>query len=226
MENKNINNTKEKNKDITIAYVRISQKEENIDNQKKAIAEFLHKDINEIKFFEDIKSGSVKAEEREGFSNMLKYIEANKPDIIYVYEISRLGRSMLETLNIIMQLENKGVIVYPISPKEKWLATVDKSIRNLIMAIFSWVAERERELLIERTKNALEHKKMELEVNGYFISSKTGKKIYKLGRPKRNIDWKSVENYREKGLSYADIARLLEIPYPTLMSQKRLKRNN
>ncbi|MGC8618844.1 MAG: recombinase family protein [Thermoplasmata archaeon] len=73
------------------------------------------------------------------------------------------------------------------------------------MAIFSWVAEREREMLIERTKNGLERAKKE------------GKK---LGRPAREINWKEVEKYREKGISYSAISRILDIPYPTLIRRK------
>ena len=155
-------------------------------------------------FFEDIISGSTKAEERKGFREMLEYIEKMKPEKLYVYEISRLGRSMIETISIIQKLE-KTVFIIPVSEKERWLATTDRSVRNLIMAIFSWVAEREREMLIERTRNGIER------------ARKEGKK---LGRPAREIDWKKVNEYRNKGISYSAISRILDVPYPTLIRKK------
>jgi len=184
-----------------IAYLRVSKKEENIENQREAIKKFANE---ELIFFEDVISGSTKAEERKGFKEMLEYIEKMKPEKLYVYEISRLGRSMVETISVIQKLE-KSIIVIPVSEKERWLTTTDRSVRNLIMAIFSWVAERERELLIERTRNGIERAKKE------------GKK---LGRPSKQIDWKKVKEYRDKGISYSAISRILDVPYSTLIRKK------
>ena len=187
-----------------IAYLRVSKKEENIENQREAIKKFANEDLI---FFEDIISGSTRAEERKGFKEMMEYIEKMRPEKLYVYEISRLGRSMIETISIIQKLE-KTVFIIPVSEKERWLATTDRSVRNLIMAIFSWVAERERELLIERTRNGIER------------ARKEGKK---LGRPAREIDWKKVNEYRSKGISYSAISRILDVPYSTLIRKKREK---
>ena len=186
-----------------IAYLRVSKKEENIENQREAIKKFANEDLI---FFEDIISGSIKAMERKGFREMLEYIEKMRPERLYIYEISRLGRSMTETISIFQLLETKyNVIIIPVSEKERWLNTTDRSVRNLIMAIFSWVAEREREMLIERTKNGIERAKKE------------GKK---LGRPSKEIDWKKVNEYRNKGISYSAISRILDIPYSTLIRKK------
>lgn len=187
-----------------IAYLRISKKEENLENQRNAIKNFAGEDLL---FFEDTISGSIPAMQRKAFKDLFEYAEKMHPEKIFVYEISRLGRSMIETISIIQELEKRGVYVIPVSERERWLATTDKSVRNLIMAIFSWVAEREREMLIERTKNGLERAK---------------KEGIKLGRPAKEIDWKDVEKYREKGISYSAISRILDIPYPTLIRKKRL----
>jgi len=186
-----------------VAYLRISKKEENVENQREAILKFAKEDLV---FFQDTISGSVRASERVGFNEMIEYIEKMKPERLYVYEISRLGRSMIETITLIQELE-KRLLVIPVSEKERWLATTDRSVRNLIMAIFSWIAEREREMLIERTKNGLERAKKE------------GKR---LGRPAKDIEWKKVKEYREKGVSYSAISRILDIPYPTLIRRKNL----
>ncbi len=184
------------------AYLRISKKEENLENQRNAIKNFASEDLI---FFEDTVSGSIPALQRKAFKELFEYAEKMHPEKVYVYEISRLGRSMIETFSVIQELEKRGIMVIPVSEKERWLATTDRSVRNLIMAIFSWVAEREREMLIERTRNGLERAKKE------------GKK---LGRPPKEINWKEVDKYREKGVSYSAISRILDIPYPTLIRNK------
>jgi DNA invertase Pin-like site-specific DNA recombinase len=51
-------------------------------------------------------------------------------------------------------------------------------------------------------------------------AKKEGKK---LGRPAREINWKEVEKYREKGVSYSAISRILDIPYSTLIRKKAKK---
>ena len=63
-----------------------------------------------------------------------------------------------------------------------------------------------RDRLIERTRIGIER------------ARKEGKK---LGRPAREIDWKKVNEYRNKGISYSAISRILDVPYPTLIRKKR-----
>jgi DNA invertase Pin-like site-specific DNA recombinase len=133
---------------------------------------------------------------------MINYIEQNHPSKLFVYEISRLDRSMVEIITVFQELKTRyNITVLSVSEKERWLNTTDVSIRNLILAIFSWVAERERELLLERTKVGIARARAE------------GKKFC---RPKREINWKEVNNYLQKGVCLADIARILDIPYSTL----------
>jgi hypothetical protein len=78
----------------------------------------------------------------------------------------------------------------------------DRSIRTLILAIFTWVVELERESVSERTKEGLAKARNE------------GKQI---GHPFREINWKTVDECREKGISWSTISRILDIPYSTLI---------
>jgi len=98
-------------------------------------------------------SGTIPAPDWPGFCTLLEYVRSHEITTLYVFEISRIGRSFLETLDVVRGLEEEcGVIVWSLSPKETWTQTTDRSIRNLMLAIFRWVAERERENLSERTK--------------------------------------------------------------------------
>ena len=203
---------------MNVGYVRISRKDENLENQKEAIKKFAK---GGFKFFEDTISGAVDPRERPEFQKMLAYIAKNKPERVYMYEVSRLGRNMLETIQTFNWLENEhGVMIISVSPHESFLQIADKSLRNLILSIFSWVAENERNILIERTRNAIEIRKESLRTTGQFVS-KSGRVVKKLGRPERVIDWDKCKEYRDKGVSWADISRIIEINYVVLLRKKK-----
>jgi len=74
-----------------------------------------------------------------------------------------------------------------------------------MLAIFSWIAEWERENLSEPTKAGLAQARDE------------GKHI---GRPFREINWRKVDEYRAKGLSWSAVSRVMDIPYNTLLVGK------
>jgi putative DNA-invertase from lambdoid prophage Rac len=67
------------------------------------------------------------------------------------------------------------------------------------------VAERERENLSERMKA------------GVARARKEGKHI---GRPFREINWRKVDEYRAKGVSWSAVSRVTDIPYNTLLAAK------
>ena len=97
-------------------------------------------------------SGAKLFKERPGASQLLKEINQLKPDCIISWSLDRLGRTMLDTLNIIMEFENKGIKIITI--KEEWLQTLDNNIRKLIISILSWIAEFERRRIKERQEEA------------------------------------------------------------------------
>lgn len=77
-------------------------------------------------------------------------------DAIIVAELSRPGRSMLECIEILALATRQGIRVY--SVKGSW--QLDDSIQNKIIALaFTMAAEIERDLISQRTKEALRFKK-------------------------------------------------------------------
>jgi len=189
------------------AYVRVSIEEEKPKNQIMAIERWAKAHKYEIvKVFQEVQSGGVPPWQRPKFQELLEHVKKD-PKPVLVYELSRLGRTFYETFRAIKELEDLGAPVITVSEKERFLQSLDPSIRELIIALFSWVAERERELLRQRTKEGMLRAKAE------------GKHI---GRPRIPIDMKKVKEYRERGLSYRDISRLLGVNYYTLL--RRVKR--
>ncbi len=189
------------------AYVRVSLTEEHPENQRIAIEQWarLH-GYRVVGWFEDIGvSGAVAPWNRPGFGKLLEAVE-REPKPILIYELSRLGRSFYETLRAVQELEEKGAPVIPVSPRESFLQSLDPQVRKLVIAVLAWAAERERELLRQRTIEGMKRARLQ------------GKHI---GRPRKEIDWHKFEEYRRKGLSLRDIARLLGVSYSTLL--RRLK---
>ena len=192
-----------------IGYARTSKKDENIENQ---LSKLIENGIEKKKiFYDEAVSGIVPAEHREGFGKLLEYVSKNEVSEIHVFELSRIGRNFIETLQTVKNLEERNIMIMSISPKESWLSVTDKSIRNLIMSIFSWVAERERENLVERTKAGIER------------ARKEGKQI---GRPVREINWKEFDRWHKKSIPIKSIAKIMEIPYPTLYTKVSERKNN
>ena len=93
-----------------------------------------------------------------------------------------------------------------LSAREPWLDTAGPA-RSLLLSIFAWVAEQERERMIERTIAGMERAK------------RAGKVI---GRPKKAISLSSVRALRAQGLSVRAVARRLKVPASTL--HRALKR--
>ncbi len=156
---------------------------------------------------------TIAASERPHFKELLNYVKTHNSTTIYVYELSRLGRDLMDTLLEIRNLEETyRCKVITVTPKESLLNASETAFRTFMMNIFSWLAERELEMLKERTRNALAAKKKMLKEQGYFISKK-GRKITHLGRPAREIDWKKVDEYVSKGISKSNIAKLMDFNY-------------
>ena len=186
---------------IKIGYVRVSREDQNAENQIQLL---LKEGLDRDSIFVDYVSGISAMEDRDGYTGMREFIKSindGEAITLYVFEISRLGRSFLETLNTVRNFETSGIRVWSLSPAESWSRIEDKKLRDLMLSIFSWVADRERENLIERTKLGLARAKAE------------GKS---LGRPQRVIPWKRVRELQDKKISLAAISRILDIPYTTL----------
>ena len=148
----------------TTAYLRISTVDQDIEKNKSDILKLANeKRLGYVEFIEEQISGKVSWRNRKIFAIIN---EAKKDDVIIVSELSRLGRSMLEIMEILSIATQKQLKIY--SVKGDW--HLDGSIQSKVMAmVFSMATEIERDLISSRTKEALRFKKE----NGI-----------KLGRPK------------------------------------------
>jgi DNA invertase Pin-like site-specific DNA recombinase len=138
----------------TIGYLRVSTIDQDLEKNKADIL-FLanNKDLGKVVFVEEKVSGKVSWRKRK-IASVLE--DLNKDDTIVVSELSRLGRSMLECMEILSIATHKGINIYAI--KGEW--QLGSSIQSKIIAMaFSMAAEIERDLISKRTKEALKARK-------------------------------------------------------------------
>lgn len=187
---------------MIIGYARTSLASENIENQLSVL---MQKGVSQENIFMDVGvSGSISPFTRPGFQRLFDTVKNSQVDYLYVYELSRLSRDLTDTLNILRDLDRLGVCVESLSPNESWL-NCDPSIKQLIVSVLGWCAQRERENLIERTKV------------GMLRARAEGKHI---GRPYKKIDWKYVYFLHSEGMNFKEISEKIDIPYSTLMRRK------
>lgn len=127
-----------------VQYIRVSTVDQNLDLQKDELQK-----IGCEKIFEDKISGSFSKSERPGLSAAIEY--ARKGDSIVVWRLDRLGRSIGDLINIINELNHKGVGFKTISGDIDTTTSGGK----LIFHIFAALAEFEKELIKERTMAGL-----------------------------------------------------------------------
>ena len=137
-----------------VAYLRVSTMEQDIEKNK---AEILHlandKSLGKVEFVEEKISGRIHWKQRK-IGDVVESLQNG--DTILLNEFSRLGRSMLECMEIISIATQKGINIYTV--KGNW--QLDGSIQSKVMAmVFSMASEIERDLISKRTKEALQTKK-------------------------------------------------------------------
>ena len=137
-----------------VGYLRVSTNDQELEKNKSDILHLAnHLNLGQVNFVEEIVSGKVSWKKRKIAEIIEQFI---KGDTLIVSELSRLGRSMLECMEILSVAVEKGVRVYAV--KGNW--SLDSSIQSKIVAMaFSMASEIERDLISQRTKEALRYKK-------------------------------------------------------------------
>lgn len=138
----------------TIAYLRVSTNDQDTEKFKLDILKLAHeRDLGKVEFVEEKSSGKIHWKERKIFEiiNGLK-----KGNHLIVPELSRLGRSMLEIMEILSIATQKEINVYIVKGDRK----LDDSIESKVLSMaFSLAAEIERDFISSRTKEALKARK-------------------------------------------------------------------
>ena len=191
---------------MTYGYIRVSSDKQTVENQRFEINNFCEKNGLHIDgWIEETISGTKNYNKRE-LGKLLKRVQ--KDDLIVCAELSRLGRNLfmiMEILNLCMTKECK---VWTIKDNYR----LGEDIQSKVLAFaFGLSAEIERNLISQRTKEALARKKAEGVVLGRPKGHKNAPEKYKLSG-KESL----IRELLKAGVSKRKIAKICKVDRNTL----------
>jgi len=191
---------------MVYGYIRVSSDKQTIENQRFEIIQFCETQNLEINgWIEETISGTMNYNKRL-LGKLLQRV--NKDDIIVCSELSRLGRSLymiMEILNICMSKECR---VWTIKDGFR----LGDDIQSKVLAFaFGLSAEIERNLISQRTREAMARLKAEGKQIGRQQGTKIKHRAHKLYKNDRQI-----RRWLNDGLTYSEIARRVNVNRKTV----------
>jgi DNA invertase Pin-like site-specific DNA recombinase len=136
-------------------YLRVSTDEQTLENQRAPLAQLCAQRGLEPVWYEEMGSA---AKRRPVFDKLMADAHAGRFAAVCVVALDRLGRSLVGVVHTVTALDKAGVEV--IAVRDSWLQ-MQGPFRSLLLSIFAWVAQYERETLISRTKAGLDRARRE-----------------------------------------------------------------
>lgn len=177
----------------TVAYYRVSTKEQSIENQRQELGKLYRIDRE---FMDNGVSGTIKAADRSGFLAMLNYIREG--DILVTVDIDRLGRDAIDVQQTITQLKGMGVNIII----TRLGVDLSSDAGELLITIMSKVAEMERKKMLERQRAGIARAKAEGKYKGSKKSADPA--VVRKTRETMTI----AETAEHLGISVATVKRL------------------
>ncbi len=184
---------------MNYGYIRVSSDRQTVENQRFEILNFAEKNRIRIDgWIEETVSGTKNYDKRQ-LGQLLKKVQEN--DLIICSELSRLGRNLFMIMEILNQCMSKECRVWTIKDGYR----LGDDIQSKVLAFaFGLSAEIERNLISQRTKEALARKKAEGVVLGRPKGSKSS-------HVKLSGKEEVIKDLRQQGVSICEIARIYKV---------------
>lgn len=223
-----------------IGYVRVSTEDQaregiSLDNQENKIRAYA--DLNGFELVDVIKDEGLsgKTMDRLGMNRINAMIDAVEIEAVIVYKLDRLSRKTIDILNTLDAWEKNNIAFHSITDRIDTKTAAGK----FLLTILSALAQMERDLISERTVDALAHKKRTGEwcgrvPFGYKIKDnrlvedeeamktiKKAKRLRSIGKPYRDIS-------RSTGLSLGYVHKAINTDLRTIKAHynKHLSESN
>ncbi len=195
-------------------YVRVSTPDQNPDLQLSELADYASRMGWElVETYNDVVSG--KKSRRPGLDKLMADARRRLFDCVLVWKLDRFGRSLVDCLNSIQELESWGVRFIAVTQ------ALDTDQRNpaskLLLQVLGAAAEFERSLIVERSRAGQLRYRKDYEAGrvGKTVESRSGKNLPP-HRPRKVFDRKEVLELRRQGLSLRKIAEQMGIGLGTV----------
>lgn len=170
-----------------------------------------------IKEFSEKISGAKKVAERERLTDLLKFVNENQVDKILIYECSRLSRRVVDFLQVVEYLTERGISVYI---HQNGLETLlpdgrPNPITNLVLGILAQFNSVERSLIRSRMVSGYRHYRQ----NGGRVGRKVG---YRKSEDELRAQYSKEIQLLRKGLSLRNIAVITGTSTGTLQKIKKI----
>lgn len=188
----------------TYAYIRVSTAMQSYDSQEYEIRKYCkNRNIAIDRWVTESVSGTAAVEKRT-LGRLIRRMR--KGDTLICTELSRLGRNMLMVMSVLNQCSSKGICIYTIKDSFELCDSINSKI---IAFAFALAAEIERNLISQRTKEALAQKKLA----GVKLGRPTGS-----SRKKANVECmrEKIRSLIDEGVPMYVIARHCGIHRNTL----------
>lgn len=180
-----------------IAYIRTSTNKQELNNQKLEILEYAQKHKLSVSEFVEIQTSSRKTTKQRRIDEVLGKLQ--DLDTLIVTELSRLGRSTAEVIDLINELIKRNIRIIIIKQNLDIKKNHHDMNSKIIITLFSLFAELERDLISVRTKEALAVKKAQ--------GKRLGKPTGTIQKSKFDKDQEKIRELLHLGLSVRKIAK-------------------
>lgn len=179
---------------LLIGYARVSTSKQglSLDTQREAL---IDAGCDENRIYSDTISGTKW--QRPGLEDALAYMRPD--DTLVVTRLDRLGRNLVDTVNTIADLAERDINVKVLEPALDTSRSADKVVLNVMASLAEW----ERDLLIERTREGVAYARSQGRVAG--------------PKPKLNSEQKKqINRLFQSGESVSALARSFQVSRPTI----------
>lgn len=195
-----------------VIYARVSTNSQDYERQISDLREYAKKmDYVVVKEFSEKISGAKKVAEREQLSELLSYVEANNIDKVLIYECSRLSRRIVDFLQVIEQLTDKGISLFILQNSLETLQADGKPnpIAQLVLGMIAQFNSMERGLIRSHMESGYNHYR----ATGGKVGRKQG---YKKSTEDMKEEYAEEIRLLKKGISLRNISKITHTSVNTL----------
>lgn len=195
-----------------VGYARVSTRDQHLEDQTDKLQRFFESQGlvpvgSPAIYQEKISGASAKRKERD---KILDLVKQGKIDIIIATKLDRWGRSVKDLSSTFQLLKDTGVKIYFVDQN---LMLDDTPTGNLTFNLFSMIAQFERDLILERTKDGRYYAQLH--------GTRSGNPMH---RPLKDLPDKMILTQYKAGASIKSIAKELKVS-PTTVRKRLINLN-